>query len=219
MKGKGQSESGQDAIATVPARGDPGDSDGGSASSNAVVLGCGGGGASDSDESPDAEFLRPLSRVPDSGRPGAAGLPGSDGRPSASSDASHSGAMDSDSGQSSAPVVAETWDTFRQPVNPCIRAEEHLRPGQSRYYRRYTTVCPLARDSHCGVFPCGKRRNCGQSQMGDLGPAAPEAFLMVWREGASSFATKREHMAWQPTRREVRRWMVAHGWLPAPSSP
>lgn len=100
----------------------------------------------------------------------------------------------------------------RSPLNECIRVEEHLRPGTPGHYRRYTTVCPLARTGHCAVIACGKRRNCGASQMGSLGPAAPEAFLMVWREQASAFQSKAEHQRWSPTWAEVRRYMVAQGW-------
>ena len=100
----------------------------------------------------------------------------------------------------------------RPPVNECIRVEEHLRPGTPGHYRRYTTVCPLARTGHCAVNACGKRRNCGSTQMGSLGPAAPEAFLMVWRERASAFQSKAEHQRWSPTWSEVRRYMLAQNW-------
>ena len=100
----------------------------------------------------------------------------------------------------------------RQPENACIHVEEHLAPGMPGHYRRYTTVCPLAKTSHLSVVACGKRRNCGAAQMGRLGPAAPEAFLMVWRERASAFDTKAAHQRWSPTWAEVRRYMVDHGW-------
>lgn len=100
----------------------------------------------------------------------------------------------------------------RQPVHDCIKVEQHLLPGQDGYYRRYTTQCPLARTEHCSVVACGKRRNCGQAQMGRLGPAAPEAFLMVWRNAARSFATKLDHQRWSPSEAEVRRYMVEQGW-------
>jgi len=101
----------------------------------------------------------------------------------------------------------------RPPVNDCIKVEEHLRPGMPGHYRRYTTVCPLARTGHCAAVACGKRRNCGQAQLGRLGPAAPEAFLMVWRAAACSFADKVGHQRWSPTEAEVRRFMVEQGWL------
>lgn len=102
--------------------------------------------------------------------------------------------------------------SLRQPVHECIHVEEHLSPGMPGHYRRYTTICPLASTGHCSVIACGKRRNCGVAQMGNLGPAAPEAFLMVWREQASSFGTKADHQRWSPTWSEVRRYMVAQGW-------
>ena len=100
----------------------------------------------------------------------------------------------------------------RAPVNSCIRVEEHLLPGTPGHYRRYTTVCPLASSGHCAVVACGKRRNCGSAQMGSLGPAAPEAFLMVWREQAAAFRSKADHQRWSPTWAEVRRYMIDHGW-------
>lgn len=137
----------------------------------------------------------------------------------ASSSASSSSGTDADvAGQSVAALVAGggqvgAHDDPRPPAHDCIKVEEHLRPGMPGHYRRYTTVCPLARSGHCGVVPCGKRRNCGQAQMGRLGPAAPEAFLMVWRAAASSFVDKSAHQRWSPTEAEVRRYMVQEGWL------
>lgn len=134
-----------------------------------------------------------------------------------SSSSSESEASLEDSGQElvsfvpGGPMAAR--GNARPPLNECIRVEEHLRPGMPGYYRRYTTVCPLARTGHCAVIACGKRRNCGAAQVGSLGPAAPEAFLMVWRQQASAFATKHDHQRWSPTVAEVRRYMVDHGWL------
>lgn len=123
-----------------------------------------------------------------------------------------------DSGQSQAAVVVAGQRVAvpapRPPVHDCIKVEEHLRPGQLGHYRRYTTQCPLAQTGHCAVVSCGKRRNCGQAQMGHLGPAAPEAFLMVWRNAASSFASKADHQRWSPTIPEVRRFMIEQGWTP-----
>ena len=136
--------------------------------------------------------------------------------PRASSSSSGSGA---DSADGDGEVVALRSDgqfaanyNARRPVNECIRVEEHLQPGMPGHYRRYTTICPLASSGHCAVVACGKRRNCGAAQMGSLGRAAPEAFLMVWREKASSFGSKADHQRWSPTWSEVRRYMVAQGW-------
>ena len=138
------------------------------------------------------------------------------GSPSSSSSSSGSSA----SGQAR-PVVIRAGiadgGAFRLPVHECIKVEEHLQPGQPGHYRRYTTVCPLAKTGHCSVVACGKRRNCGKSQMGQLGPAAPEAFLMVWRNAAVSFATKADHQRWTPTVAEVRQFMIEQGWPVGPS--
>ena len=144
---------------------------------------------------------------PGSSRPDAVSVPGP---PSVAALASYD--SDDDSPVFCAGAQMQAVGPPRPPVNECIRVEEHLRPGLPGYYRRYTTVCPLARTQHCAVFTCGKARNCGSAQMGNLGPAAPEAFLMVWREKASAFATKAAHQRWSPTWREVRRYMLAHGW-------
>ena len=145
--------------------------------------------------------------APPASRPGGSLVPGP---PSAAAEPSQ------DSGEDE-PVFCATgqmqaFGPPRPPINECIRVEEHLRPGMPGYYRRYTTVCPLARAQHCAVFTCGKARNCGSAQMGNLGPAAPEAFLMVWREKASAFSSKADHQIWSPTWREVRRYLVANGW-------
>ena len=146
--------------------------------------------------------------VPLGSTPGELSEPGP---PPSAAEASH------DSGEDS-PVFCAAAQQLqalgppRPPINGCIRVEEHLRPGMPGYYRRYTTVCPLARTQHCAVLTCGKARNCGSAQMGSLGPAAPEAFLMVWREKAAAFPTKAAHQRWSPTWSEVRRYMVANGW-------
>lgn len=101
----------------------------------------------------------------------------------------------------------------RDPVHACIKVEKHLRPGMVGHYVRYTTLCPLARCQHRSTAACGKRRNCGPPQFGRLGPAAPEAFLMVWRGQASHFPSREAHQRWCPTEAEVRLFMQDQGWL------
>ena len=167
------------------------------------------------DLAPQPEVRLPLP-PPDDGprcvaQGGRAAIP-RDARPVGSEDRARSSS--SSSGSSSGRLVAMPGQYIqaRQPVHDCIKVEQHLFPGQEGYYRRYTTQCPLARTGHCSVVACGKRRNCGQAQMGRLGPAAPEAFLMVWRNAASSFATKQDHQRWSPSVADVRRYMVEQGW-------
>ena len=133
-------------------------------------------------------------------------------RPVGSQSRARSFSSSSTSSSSSCMGVPGQFVQARQPVHDCIKVEQHLTPGQDGYYRRYTTQCPLARTHHCSVVACGKRRNCGQAQMGQLGPAAPEAFLMVWRSAASSFSTKLDHQRWSPSEADVRRYMVEQGW-------
>ena len=168
------------------------------------------------DPEPEARPLLPLPpSIPGEGAIVAvAGTP-RPGSPSSSSSSSVSG----DSGHSVAVAVGGPFSVggpLRQPVHDCIKVEEHLQPGQPGHYRWRTTVCPLAKIGHCAVVACGKRRNCGQAQMGQLGLAAPEAFLMVWRNAASAFASKADHQRWSPTIAEVRRFMIEQGWAVGP---
>ena len=100
----------------------------------------------------------------------------------------------------------------RKPVNASVKVETHLEPGQVGHYVRYVVTCPLARCRHRAVVPCGRRRNCGLRQFGHLGPAAPEAFLLVWAEAAGNFLDKEAHLNYTPTEAEVRRWMANAGW-------
>ena len=171
--------------------------------------------------SDDSEEPDPGERLPPSAPAGTASMSAvrarrvSRARGSAEPPSSSSSSRSSSADSAPSLTGGDESGPLRQPVfSDFIRVEEHLRPGQRGHYRRYTIVCPLARTGHCSVFACGRRRNCGPGQMGSLGPAAPEAFLMVWREAATSFATKAEHMRWSPTWSEVRRFMKAQGWLP-----
>ena len=197
---------------------DPG-SDHSSDSSEAILAVSLPGAGHDFDpQSEDRQLLpRRLTEQPGFGQAGGPSVPGQASphrRAAALSSSSSASPRSIDSRQSAVTLVGVRQGfALRPPVNDCIRVEEHLRPGDAGHYRRYTTQCPLARTGHCSVSACGKRRNCGEAQTRELGPAAPEAFLMVWRNAASSFPTKAAHQRWSPTTAEVRRYMVEKGWL------
>ncbi len=103
-------------------------------------------------------------------------------------------------------------DPFLEGVRVVV--EQHEAPGEREYYRRLVVRCPACSERHreVGRPACCKRRNCGPKTMAVHGELEPWAYLGVWLAAAGRLATRSEHQAFRPSRRDVAAYIAAQGW-------
>ena len=108
-------------------------------------------------------------------------------------------------------AAGRSRDARRSQINaPTVRFDEHLQPGQRGHYRRLVINCPFAFTTHRkeNGDPCCKHRNLGQRQTSAMGQQEPEIFLRTWAADAASYTSASAHIGWNPSLRQMRRWMA-----------
>ena len=85
----------------------------------------------------------------------------------------------------------------------------HRQPDQRGHYTRLIVDCPLSGGAHDPR--CSKRRSCGPKTQAGFGPEEPVAFVGAWLEKAGDFNSAAEHLAYNPSRDEVRDYHLRKG--------